>query len=729
MPFRCIRFFLLSLALLGPLVGWRVAEAAGDVALPSWPQQFEVPQGMTRTYAFPITQAGNVTVNLTWSGAPMTVALVDIDGKAISTMTDRAAPNATLTFAVSEANVSKSNVLAIALTVAAQKPPEVVTPPAGARATKAAKPPPLTVAKGNISLTAPALNHGTLQPKLKALVAQRQAKLGTAPSPGPSAIERLAARNAEGVTAIETQRRTLQTQFAGKVAARAQTLQTQTQSIQTTASRTALLSNVKLAAVKLPKVTVVSAGTTYTKPTVLGGTADTASPAAKTSAANGGTGGGTSSASVTGFPGDEIVLRVGGIDPNANNTVLFTVHTTGANGGTATMNVPGIVYAAAVNGDAFDLTVGVPYAGETRDSAASIVVTAPSGSASAPFAFVYNPIPLPKISSVVPASNAVPGKSLVVLGTGFGTGSKVFFRQLPGADAPTAGSSSFNNDKQVTVSIPNYTAEAQFVSPAYVSYHYKNKHFEADLVGADYPVTLDATSVAITSTDRTTGTPGSAVLLGGNGMASMGTVHCNLGPGKDLTAKTLSWSDTAVLFEIPDYSGITQAVNGTIYVLRPDGKKSNLLGFAFAPQYVHQYVDLSKYLTGQWVFHPGSPDDKWEIQDGGTKLWVHHRTDFWNGSSGTDIAFWWSDYWPLVGPMGQPMAMYLKNGWTVSSIDWSQFPVNDPIFSTAGYTAHAGTTNPAVYMNWWLRIFVMSDNSMDYSVRIDIYGPKGTDYF
>lgn len=735
MPLRCIRWFLLSFALLGSFVGLPVAEAAGDVALPTWPQQFEVPQGMTRTYAFPITQAGNVTVNLAWSGAPMTVALVDIDGKTISTMTDRAAPNASLSFAVSAADVAKSNVIAIALTVPAAKLPAAATPPAAARATAAAKPPPLTSAKGSISVTAPALNHATLQPKLKTLVAQRQIKPSTPPSPGPSALERLAARNAEGATALATQRRSLQTQFDAKVAASAKPLQTQTQSIQTTASRAALLSNVKVASVKLPKGIRVPAGSTTTKPTVLGGTADTASPAAKASgSSNGGVGGGTSSGTpLAGFPGDEVVLRVGGIDPNASNSVMFTVHSTTANGGASTMNLPGSIYAVSANGDAIDLTVGVPYAGETRDAAASVVVTAPNGNASAPFPFVYNPIPLPKISSVRQANGiAIPGKSLLVNGSGFGAGSKLYFRQLPGANAPAAAgasSAATSTDTVLAVSIPNYAAETQFVSPAYVSYHYKNKHFEADLNGADHPVTLDATTLALTSADRTSGTPGSTVLLGGNGMASVGEVHCNLGPGKDLTAKTISWSDTAVLFEVPDYSGITQAVNGTIYVKRLDGKKSNLLGFAFAPQYVHQYVDLSKYLTGQFVFHAGSPSDKWELADGGTKLSVHHQTDFWNGSSGTDVAFWWSDGWPIVGPAGQPMAMYLKNGWTVSAIDWSQFPVNTVLFSNASYTAHAGTTNPAVYMQWWLRIFVMGGNSMDYSVRIDIYGPKGTDYF
>ena len=103
------------------------------------------------------------------------------------------------------------------------------------------------------------------------------------------------------------------------------------------ANRLGQASNVKSASVKLAKVVRVPVGNAYGKPTVLQGTADANSPAAKASSGTGG-GSGGGHGTLSGFPGDEIVLRVGGIDPNAAKTVTFTVHTTTANGGTASMN-------------------------------------------------------------------------------------------------------------------------------------------------------------------------------------------------------------------------------------------------------------------------------------------------------------------------------------------------------------------------------------------------------
>jgi hypothetical protein len=73
--------------------------------------------------------------------------------------------------------------------------------------------------------------------------------------------------------------------------------------------------------------------------------------------------------------------------------------------------------------------------------------------------------------------------------------------------------------------------------------------------------------------------------------------------------------------------------------------------------------------------------------------------------------------------------MYLKNGWTVHAIDWSSFPPNNPILSTVNYSAHPGTTNPAVFVNCWIRMFIASGGLAEYSFRIDIYGPQGTEYF
>lgn len=72
---------------------------------------------------------------------------------------------------------------------------------------------------------------------------------------------------------------------------------------------------------------------------------------------------------------------------------------------------------------------------------------------------------------------------------------------------------------------------------------------------------------------------------------------------------------------------------------------------------------------------------------------------------------------------------FLENGWTVSAINWWQEFPNDSLFSTLGYTARAGTSDPTLNIDWWIRIFILDGEDRKYSFSIDIVGPKGTPYF
>ena len=745
-PWSLVVVFAFAFALL-PLA----SAATGDIALPTWPQKFSVARGQTHYYGFPVDKAGKIVVDLAWTGPAMNVSLLDVNGKALATAPNEAAPRAHLTFTLTAEQVAAGLIYSISLEVPAPKtPPQPVfpklsptTPP---KLLPAVKPPPIPTAVGKITVTAPAVDVATLQPKLHALVTTQQAslasersRLAALPKPQPFSA-RLSALNAERSTKLASLHEALLAQFNTKSSALTASLHTASTSVLRLGTKTSRLGNVKFTGKIGPHTMITPPSNKYTTPTIVGGTPDMTGLAGHTS--GGGAGGGAASGAVTGYPGDKITLQVGGIDPDAANIAIFTIHTT-VNGSPSTLNSPGIVYGATADpnsGDVVDLIVGVPAAGDTADPKASVIVKDPAGNASDPFPFAYNPIPAPVITGVrAPDGLAVSGHSLLLDGSGFTTGCKVFFKQIPGsAGSVAAGASSAATptDKLLPAGIPTYTAATEFVAAVYVAYHYKHNDFEGDVYSPDFPVTLEATSIAFTGADRTSAEPQSSVLLNGTGFGSTrGEVHCvfaYLDPqfqvqSRDLVASIGNWSDTSLLFTVPDYDGLPRDAVGTIQVKRPDGLTSTI-PFTFSPQIVHQLMDLSKWAVGSyWYMATDHGPDTYELQDNGTKLHVSHDSDNWHNSSGVDALFAITDLWPIVPGM-QFLARYLQNGWTVSAINynWDQ----NSWWYQYHCSGHAGSNDPAVRVEWFVRAAILDTAyPQDYFLSIDLVGPKGVPYF
>jgi hypothetical protein len=294
------------------------------------------------------------------------------------------------------------------------------------------------------------------------------------------------------------------------------------------------------------------------------------------------------------------------------------------------------------------------------------------------------------------------------------------------------------------------------VAGVYVAFHYKHKYLEGDFQGAEFPFILDASSATFATINSTSATPGQALLLSGNGFASaQGEVHCVVGPGKDLTASIDSWSDSQILIHVPDYQGIPANVTGIIFVKRHDGARSNSLSFIFAPLMVHQLIDLSRYLTAatglaalQWSFQSGNNKDSWQLSSDNTTLQIHHETGFFSESSGSDLAFWACDLPLYAIPMGITPTTCptwcLKNGWTVFALNWWQDQPNEHHEVYLGFWAfitirtvtpysHAGATppspDPCLQTQWDLFTTDSGSQHINYSFSIEIYGPKGCDYF
>lgn len=69
------RVWALTAAIMLSCLSAGFATAAADVKLPTWPQSFTVAPGDRVSFGIPVTQPGQVKVQVTWSGAPLCVSL------------------------------------------------------------------------------------------------------------------------------------------------------------------------------------------------------------------------------------------------------------------------------------------------------------------------------------------------------------------------------------------------------------------------------------------------------------------------------------------------------------------------------------------------------------------------------------------------------------------------------------------------------------------------------
>lgn len=103
--------FLLALLLL-PLLGARAVE----VQLPTWPKNVRLALGEQASFGIPVTQAGNISVSVSWQGQPLDIALVNMAGRTVAQQLANAAPTATLTYRATTADLTGGPVWLIKLT-------------------------------------------------------------------------------------------------------------------------------------------------------------------------------------------------------------------------------------------------------------------------------------------------------------------------------------------------------------------------------------------------------------------------------------------------------------------------------------------------------------------------------------------------------------------------------------------------------------------------------------
>ena len=218
-----------------------------------------------------------------------------------------------------------------------------------------------------------------------------------------------------------------------------------------------------------------------------------------------------------------------------------------------------------------------------------------------------------------------------------------------------------------------------------------------------------STAAAITQLSISEGRPGDPVLVHGTGFGEQqGSVTFSVEPNSALAAQVVIWSNTAILVNVPDVSGMAQPydgelqVNGTVTVSAPFRFIPATETRVLAPQFEQMTLDNPSALAGN-VCHPACA--------------MGASLDLLMGHRGDDSFF---------------RTMTLKNGWKVYQVylvhvqgnDDLQGPWIDGSADASITEARVGTNSPFVRVHWWHDAF----GFIAYLPHIVIAGPKGVPY-
>ena len=202
--------------------------------------------------------------------------------------------------------------------------------------------------------------------------------------------------------------------------------------------------------------------------------------------------------------------------------------------------------------------------------------------------------------------------------------------------------------------------------------------------------------------NKNQGQPKDQVIIYGRNFGSGGEVVFQLAPNVSGTGVVEAWSDTVVVVDVPDASGVVQ-FQGSIAV-RAGQSQSNALPFTFVPAQEVREIrstrgDISIAQPGTAATGPNAQAD----------TITHNNTTFLSlgGSKGNDIFF--------------PTAR-LQNGWLVQEIKPSADGCGTP-FCTGVVVADSrlGTNIPYFNVRWWYDALA----NLRYRFSMRIAGPRG----
>jgi hypothetical protein len=437
-----------------------------------------------------------------------------------------------------------------------------------------------------------------------------------------------------------------------------------------------------------------------------------------------------------GSPGDEVVIVAGGIsDDPTGKQVLFTVQ--------PMVTLPGKIISTSFFGTEITLVVAVPTPPTfgTPNYQGQVHLVDEKGAATNTLPFQFVPIPVPVVNQVRNyGSSRRSGDGLWLDGANFMPGSQAhyLFPWSPQTDVPanTATVQGSGPNNLATV-IPSYTQAQRFVARVFVRYRYTAKHLQVDMDSSEVQVPLDASYATVTSaTDK--GDPGTPLLINGKGFGDSGEVQLQVSAGRYVKANIAQWSDTAIVAEVPDVSGVPVNYSGTSYVRVANSPTNTPFTFTFIPAVERRLLDVQTVLD-RWnalvtTFNDNiGQADSWGAGGPNSEIQTRHQNAFWNHHEGDDQYFWVSQFPQL--PVGLPSWFYpgpptlhrLKNGWKVTAVNFEGFKF-EHLWDSWVAESHVGTDNPYVKVHWYVASLIPFPLPLRYDVQIEIEGPKGVPY-
>ena len=204
--------------------------------------------------------------------------------------------------------------------------------------------------------------------------------------------------------------------------------------------------------------------------------------------------------------------------------------------------------------------------------------------------------------------------------------------------------------------------------------------------------------------NKNQGQPKDQVIIYGRNFGNAGgDVVFHIGPNASLTGVVEAWSDTVIVVDVPDASGLLQ-FDGGVFI--PMGQiQSNTVPFRFIPAQEGRIVRSAK--GDVMLAQPGSDDTN---AVSGWDHISHPNTTTWRlgGHAGNDVVF---------------PTMRLKNGWIVQNVSvllpgCGLFPDCQGAYIA---DSRIGTDTLMFNTRWWYEAL----HDSDYNFAVWIVGPRG----
>lgn len=204
----------------------------------------------------------------------------------------------------------------------------------------------------------------------------------------------------------------------------------------------------------------------------------------------------------------------------------------------------------------------------------------------------------------------------------------------------------------------------------------------------------------ISNVNVTQGQPQQPIIITGKNFGRSGDVIFAMAPPNiGYPGKVEAWSDTMIVVDVPDQSGLFQ-YNGQVFVSTPSGR-SNQMPFTFIPA---EEVRVISH-TSDWVLaRPVQTySDHNSIYHGTENVW-----GLFAGGKGNDVLF----------PTSR-----LKPGWVVQTVFLN---IHDSEYGTNSIGAivedfRPSSDTPYINIHWWYDAF----NELTYTWGVYIVGPRG----